>query len=403
MRLHRELCGMSGTQAQVKHFFASVSIRRCGVLLLCVVIPCVARAQTLTTLVNFTGTNGQNPLFAALVQGTDGSLYGTSSAGGAHGQGTVFKVSTGGTLTTLYNFCAKRKCADGSAPYAGLTLGTDGNFYGTTESGGAHGAGAVFKITPQGALSVLHSFTFSDGANPYAALVQGTDGNFYGTTESGGAHLLGTVFKITLRGVLTTLHSFNSTDGSSPEAALIQATDGNLYGTTYNGGSQGYGTAFKITPKGALTTLHVFVDETEGRAITAGLVEASNASFYGSTSLGGPNGYGAVFSMTPGGMLTVLHGFAATDGATPNALVLGSDGNFYGTTISGGANGDGTIFEITSQGSFSTLYTFGGADGADSFAGLIQAADGIFYGTTRVGGSKNDGTVFGLDVGLSFF
>jgi uncharacterized repeat protein (TIGR03803 family) len=205
---------------------------------------------------------------------------------------------------------------------------------------------------------------------------------------------------MTPQGVLTSLHSFNSTDGASPESPLIQATDGKLYGTTYNGGQQGYGTIFRMTLAGTLTTLHIFSDETEGRAITSGLVQARNGIFYGSTTLGGPNGYGAVFSMTPSGTVKVLHSFAATDGATPNALVQGSNGNFYGTTIAGGAGSNGIVFEITPQGAFSTLHTFTGSDGGDSFAGLVQGLDGIFYGTTRVGGSQGDGTVFALDLGL---
>ena len=401
MTLLSRLCSLSAVQMRPTRPVASLTIR-CAVLL-CALTPRFATAQTFTTLVSFNGTNGASPLFAPLIEGTDGSLYGTTSAAGAHHQGTVFKVTTQGVLTTLYSFCAKSKCTDGSAPFSGLALGKDGNFYGTTESGGAHGAGTVFKITPRGVLTTLHSFNITDGANPYAAVVEGKDGNFYGTTESGGAHLLGTVFKINSKGVVTTLHSFNSTDGSSSEAALIQATDGNFYGTTYNGGSNGYGTVFKITSSGTLSTLHVFNDETEGRAITAGLVQASDGNFYGSTTLGGPNGYGSVFTVTPVGTLTVLHSFNAIDGATPNALVLGSDSNFYGTTISGGANGDGTAFEVTPQGAFTTLHTFNGSDGADSFAGLVQGTDGIFYGTTRVGGSKNDGTVFSLDVGLGAF
>jgi uncharacterized repeat protein (TIGR03803 family) len=377
---------------------------RCSVgLLLCLMIPRLEQAQTLTTLANFTGSNGSSPLFAPLVQGTDGNLYGTASAGGGHSHGTVFKITPSGTLTTLYSFCAKSGCTDGSAPYAGLMLGTDGNFYGTTESGGANGAGTVFKITQRGTLTTLHSFNISDGYNPYATLVQGTDGSFYGTTESGGAHILGTVFKMTPQGTLTTLHSFNSTDGSSPEAALIQDTDGNFYGTTYNGGTEGYGTAFKMTPGGTLTLLHVFSDQTEGSAIVSGLVQASDGDFYGSTTRGGPNSYGAVYTMTSTGTVTVLHGFNATDGASPNALVLATDGNFYDTTISGAANIDGTVFEITPQGVLTTLHTFNGSDGADSFAGLVQHTTGKFYGTTRVGGSKNDGTVFRLDVGLGAF
>jgi uncharacterized repeat protein (TIGR03803 family) len=380
--------------------FANEHFRCVAALLFCALIPTVASAQTLTTLVNFSGSNGASPLFAKLVQGKDGNFYGTTSTAGAHGQGTVFRITPQGVLTTLYSFCAKSGCTDGAAPYAGLILAKDGNFYGTTEAGGSRSSGTVFKTTPQGKLTTLHTFTFNDGAYPYAALVQAGNGSFYGTTESGGANLLGTVFKMTPQGVLTTLHSFNSTDGASPESPLIQATDGRLYGTTYNGGQQGYGTIFRMTPAGTLTTLHIFSDETEGRAITSGLVQSRNGIFYGSTTLGGPNGYGAVFSMTPSGSVTVLHSFAATDGATPNALVQGSDGNFYGTTIAGGAGSNGTIFEVTPQGAFSTLHTFTGSDGGDSFAGLVQGSDGRFYGTTRVGGAQGDGTVFALDLGL---
>ena len=395
----RRLSSTSKAGAPFLAFFA-----RSGVfaLLLAALTPLAAQAQTFTMLSSLQGSNGANPLFATLVQGTDGNLYGTTSAGGSHAQGTVFKITPAGTLTTLYNFCAQSNCSDGSAPYAGLILATDGNFYGTTQTGGANRDGTVFKITPKGALTTLHSFNSRDGANPYAALLQSTDGNFYGTTESGGAHILGTIFKITSAGVLTTLHSFNSTDGSSPEAPLIQSSDGSFYGTTYNGGTEGCGTVFKMTPTGALTTLHVFGDA-DGRAITAGLVQAADGNFYGATTLGGVNGYGSVFAMTAAGTVTVLHGFDATDGATPNELALGTDGNLYGTTISGGANIDGTIFQVTPQGAFSTLHTFTGTDGADSFAGLLQATDGKFYGTTRVGGSKNDGTIFRLDTGLGPF
>ena len=380
----------------------SAAVLCCACLLLCALLPLVAQAQTVSTLANLKGTNGANPLFGTLLQGPDGNLYGTTSAGGAHGQGTVFKMTPTGKLATLYDFCSKSNCADGSAPYAGLILASDGNFYGTTQSGGASRNGTVFKITPKGALTTLHSFNSRDGAMPYAALLQASDGNFYGTTESGGASLLGTIFKMTPSGTLTTLHSFSSTDGSSPEAPLTQANDGNFYGTTYNGGTEGYGTVFKMTPAGTLTTLHVFGDP-DGRAITAGLVQDARGNFYGATTLGGVNGYGSVYSITPQGSMTILHAFGATDGASPNALALGTDGNFYGTTISGGANTDGILFEVTPLGAFNTLYTFNGSNGADSFAALLQATDGNFYGTTRVGGSKNDGTIFRLDAGLSPF
>jgi uncharacterized repeat protein (TIGR03803 family) len=388
----------------VARYLSLITVRAVAAVLFCALIAHAAWAQTFTSLTSFNGTNVANPFFSVLAQGLDGNLYGTTSARGAHAKGTVFKITPTGTLTTLYSFCAKSKCADGSVPYGGLVLGTDGNFYGTTFTGGTLNAGTVYKITPAGKLTTLHSFNFSDGYNPCDALVQGADGNFYGTTTYGGAHLLGNVFKITPQGVVTNLHSFDSSDGSEPEASVIQGTDGNFYGTTYNGGAAGsYGTVFKMTPAGVLTTLHFFEDDIDGRSIVSGLVQASDGNFYGTTSLGGPLGYGTFYVMTPTGAVTVLHNFDITDGDSPNLLLLGTDGNFYGTTIGGGVNGDGTVFEATSQGTVTTLHTFTGPDGDFVFAGPAQATDGNLYGVTQLGGSKNDGVVFQMQIGLGAF
>ena len=150
MKLQAGLCCCSAAMSRyVAPCWSRVTVRGCAAFLLCTMMPYAGRAQTLTTLVNFNGTNGASPLFAPLVQGTDGNLYGTAQAGGAHRKGTVFKITPTGTLTTLYSFCAQSRCADGAVPYSGLVLGTDGNFYGTTESGGAHGDGSIFKITPR--------------------------------------------------------------------------------------------------------------------------------------------------------------------------------------------------------------------------------------------------------------
>ncbi len=232
------------------------------------------------------------------MQGSDGNFYGTAVVGGANGAGTVFKITPGGTLITLYSFGV----SDGQSPYGGLVQGSDGNFYGTTEFGGANnGNGTVFKITPRGTLTSLYSFAGSDGANPHAGLVQGSDGNFYGTTEFGGtgqcANRCGTVFKITPSGTLTTLYDFAGSDGFKPQAGLVQGSDGNFYGTTTGGGAN--------------------------------------------------NGKGTVFKITPSGTLTTLYSFAGSDGAFPQAgLVQGSDGNFYGTTAGGGANFAGTVFRL---------------------------------------------------------
>lgn len=228
-----------------------------------------SRTVTFTNLVNFDGTNGGNPA-SPLVQGLDGNLYGTTETGGTNGDGTFFKVTPGGTVTTLYNFCSQTNCADGGNPTGALTLGTDGNFYGITLSGGTTSSGIAFKITPSGTLTVLHNWCSlpngSDGCFGFEqepnALVQATDGNFYGTNDAGcPAACSGTFFKLTPSGTLTTLYTFclqsGCPDGSFP-AGLIQATDGNFYGTTLNGGVYSDGTVFKITSTGKLATLYSF-------------------------------------------------------------------------------------------------------------------------------------------------
>jgi len=305
--------------------------------------------------------------------------------------GTVFKINPNGGLVTVYNFCSQggTACTDGFGPQAGLVQAAGGNFYGTMESGGANatecafgGCGTVFKITPSGTLTTLYSFCSqtgcTDGEQPYAGLVQGSNGNLYGTTSGGGVNTTGceypfsgcgTVFKITPSGTLTTLYRFCSetgcTDGANPTAGLIQATDGNLYGTTYYGGANNRGTVFKITPSGTLTTLYSFCPQ--------------------------------------GGTACTRH--TNPDGGNPSAgLVQATDGNFYGTT-------SGTVFKITPVGTLTTLYTFcphfGCSDGAGPLA-LVQDTDGSFYGTTQFGASKvcqpfGCGTVFSLSVGLGPF
>ncbi len=194
-----------------------------------------------------TGSDGEIP-YAGVIQGSDGNFYGTTYFGGGNGFGTVFRVTPSGTETVLYSFAGG---SDGEHPYAGVIQGSDGNFYGTTYQGGAGGYGTAFKITPSGTETVLHSFAggSSDGANPEAGLTQGTDGNFYGNTYQGGAGNLGTVFEITPSGTETVLHSFagGSGDGANPTANLLQSSDGNLYGSTGAGGTSGYGTFFKVT------------------------------------------------------------------------------------------------------------------------------------------------------------
>jgi uncharacterized repeat protein (TIGR03803 family) len=258
----------------------------------CAVAAIGSPAQTFKTLFNFDVTNGWDPN-GVLIQGTDGNFYGITTGGGTgsciFGCGTIFKITPGGVLTTLYSF----NNSDGSYPQGGLVQGTDGNFYGTTAEGGdlscgyeGAGCGTVFKVTPSGNLTTLHNFNGSDGENPQAVLVQGTDGSFYGTTVVGGASGDGTVFKITSGGKLTTLHSFDGSDGVYSYGGLVQATDGNFYGTTFGGGASNDGTVFKITAGGKLTTLHSF-DLTDGHNPEAALVQATNGDFYGTTTGGG--------------------------------------------------------------------------------------------------------------------
>ncbi len=255
-----------------------------------------------------------------LIQAPDGNFYGTTENGGANnnsvvcnynGCGTVFEITPSGTLTTLHSFCNLADCADGAEPAGTLVQAVDGNFYGVTYGGGAFEQGTAFKLTPNGKLTTLYSFcskaTCTDGYAPNGGIVLATDGNLYGTTYGGGAFKEGTVFKLTPNGKLTTLHSFHNTDGESPLAGLVQGTDGNLYGTTRLGGSlrgcqfAGCGTVFQITPTGTLTTLHRFLpaDGGDGADVFAGVMQATDGSFYGSTSSGGYS-IGIVYKLSVG-------------------------------------------------------------------------------------------------------
>ena len=225
----------------------------CMVFVFCAATAIVSPAQIFKTIATFDGSNGDSPYLMSLVQGTNGNFYGTTELGGAHGSGTVFKITPGGTLTALYSFCALANCSDGANPYAGLVQATDGNFYGTTAGGGSRQYGTVFKITPAGTLTTLHSFNETDGASPVGGLVQATDGNLYGTTRGAYGQFPGTVFKITAAGTLTTLHGFNGTDGDNATGGLLQATNGAFYGTTAVGGDlrlcggSGCGTVFSVS------------------------------------------------------------------------------------------------------------------------------------------------------------
>jgi len=366
-----------------------------------IVIGCISvSAQTLTTLHSFNGADGRSPE-GALVQGGDGNFYGTTPLGGAHAKGTVFKIDATGNLTTLHSFSGPP--GDGAAPFGGLVQGGDGNFYGTTASGGVFFQGTVFRMTSSGAVTVLHSFNsfFHEGAVPVAGLVQGRDGNFYGTTAVGGQHFQGTIFRIDTAGNLTTLHSFSGSpnDGSTPVAGLVQGSDGNFYGTTPSGGQHFQGIVCRISQGGTYAVLHSFTGyPAEGGVPFAALVQGNDGNFYGTTAVGGRHFKGTVFKIDATGSVTTLHSFSGSpdEGANPVAgLVQGSDGNFYGTTALGGTDRRGTLFSIDTT-SFTTLHSFSGLpnEGALPVGGLVQGTDGNFYGTTALGGTHGAGTVF---------
>lgn len=362
--------------------------------------PITVSAQVLSVLHSFNGSDGQLAE-SALVQGSDGNFYGTTALGGDHHKGTVFKIDATGNLTTLHSFSGFP--SDGATPVAGLLQGSDGNFYGTTALGGMFYQGTLFRITPAGAVTIVHSFSglLGDGSVPMGGLVQTSDGSLFGTTALGGAHAKGTVFR-TAVGVVVTLHSFSGSpdEGANPTAKLVRGSDGNFYGTTVRGGTQNRGTVFKVGSLGSFTTLHSFSGSPgEGAIPFAGLVQGSDGNFYGTTALGGEHYLGTVFNMTSAGSLTTMHSFSGSsgEGASPLAgLVQASDGNFYGTTSLGGAHYLGTIFRINPAGSLTTLRSFSGSpgEGASPVAALLQASDGNFYGTTSLGGAHYWGTVF---------
>jgi uncharacterized repeat protein (TIGR03803 family) len=373
-----------------------------------------------TNLYSFTGgTDGAFP-WSPLMQASDGNLYGTTEYGGARssisGYGTTFQLPLGGAFNPLYYFDNN---GDGDHPfYSGLTEGSDGFFYGTTDVGGDDHDGVIFAMSSDGFLFPIYSFLASgdDGVGPLAGVVLGSDGNFYGTTQNGGSNSFGTIFQLTSDWNYTNLFSFNGTNGAGPTSALVQGNDGNLYGTTFNGGTAfhgldtsgnptGYGTVFKLSTNGAFLSLFSF-GGTNGSQPVAGLITGQKGNLYGTTELGGANGYGTVFRINTNGAFTLLFSFGAgRNGAYPTGrLVEGSDGNFYGTTadipFAGGGSsvGSGTVFRITPTGGFTKLYSFPGRPGGvEPVAGLTQASDGNFYGTC-MGGPNGVGMVFQISI-----
>jgi len=403
----------------------SYLIRAAVILSSLLAVTPAAQSQTLTTIYSFCAqancADGQNPA-GVLLQGADGSFYGTANGGGtgygtasdSTGYGTIFKVTPAGALTVVHAFNG----TDGASPATGVIVGPDGNFYGT-DNGFAPAPippapsiqGGIFQMTPSGALTVLQplldlfGYTLDDWST-VSGLTLGPDGNFYGVAQSSSS-----IFRITPGGTMTTLHTFDGTDGFAGFSTLTVGPDGAFYGTAENGGPNPYtpGTIFKITADGTFTLLYTF-SGSDGQGPIGGLTLGPDGNFYGMTEYGGTTTYGGtIFRMTPAGVLTTLYDLNGTERLpaeqiSPDAaLVLGPDGNFYGTTPYGGTCslsflGCGTIFRISPAGDFATVYTFSGSDGRLPITGLTLGSDGNFYGTTYYGGTKNAGTSFRLNM-----
>jgi uncharacterized repeat protein (TIGR03803 family) len=403
-----------------------------------------------------TGTQGVGSYAGGL--SVSFSAINTYSATSTASTLTVNAGVTSATEVPLINFTGMSGSYPGSKPYGQLLLASDGNFYGTTSAGGTNNLGVIYRLTPAGVYTVLHSFSGLDGATPMAGLIEGSDGNFYGTTSSGGSIgnnyvLNGTVFQLTAAGTYTVLHTFQGgTDGTNPKAPLMQATDNNFYGTTTQGyNSAGSGDMFMVSPAGAYSVDTYFdsgrfmlyagflqfnsgyirtVDfaggglpdvgllNTDGSLDTGNpcdgqyamgeLIQGSTSGIYTTVSQGGVNGYGAVCqtygaeSYNPSNQsLSAFDLYSFTggnDGSTPEAaMVLGSDGNFYGTASAAGAHSQGTAYLVTPAGGFTLLHAFGlSTDGTVPAATLLQGADGNFYGSTQTGGVSGYGMIYKL-------
>jgi uncharacterized repeat protein (TIGR03803 family) len=284
-----------------------------------------------------------------LVLDTQGNLYGVDQTGGTFGEGSIFRLTPAGVFTVLYSFTGQE---DGAFPN-GVIRDSQGNLYGTANSGGSFNQGVVFEFTPSGGEKVLYSFTGgSDGGEPFdAALYRDAHGNLFGTTMfDGGLISDGVVFKLSPEGIETVLHTFTGgSDGARPKGSLVADAEGNLYGTTSTVERFNGGTIFKITPSGVKTELLTFTagSDQDGYSPNPGLSLDAEGNIYGTTFSGGSSNLGAVFEITASGAELVLHSFAGSNGSTPYAgVIFDQSSNLCGTTGFGGADNQGAIFKL---------------------------------------------------------
>ena len=350
----------------------------------------------LSTLATFTGANGAHPL-SNLVSDAAGDLFGVTLEGGADNDGTVFEIAKStGALSTVVSFTG----ANGDDPWA-VTSDAAGDLFGTTANGGAHDAGTVYEIAKStGTLTTLATFTGANGADPFGTVISDAAGDLFGTTYVGGAHGDGTVYEIAKStGTLTTLATFTGANGANPEGSLTIDAEGDLFGITVNGGAHGDGTVYEIAKStGKLTTLATFTGG-NGSAPERTLTIDAAGDLFGTTYSGGAHNDGTVFEIVKStGALITLATFTGANGASPlSDLLIDAAGDLFGTTELGGADNGGTVFEIAkSTGLLSTLATFTDASGEELDGGLTINSAGDLFGTTFYGAGNADGTVFEL-------
>jgi uncharacterized repeat protein (TIGR03803 family) len=388
----------------VKHSHAVVILAASSIL------TAAAHCQTVKEVLGFSNAMSSYGGGVTPAQGRDGRLYGMTDgfSSTTNPDGTIFRINPDGTgANVLFTLGG----SNGQLPLWGLTLATDGNYYGTTWEGGISSSGVLFKVTPSGVYTVLYEFTGgSDGALPVGPPIQASNGNFYGATNHG------TIYKYvpsaaTFSTILTL--SSDGSQGVGIGVPLIQASNGSLYGTAVAGGASNCGTLFRLNTLGTLLQVHSFPCGLGGNGPQAQLYEASDGSLYGTTVLGGNvdssgdcgKGCGTIFKVSHG-VVSVIYrfsGYPNDGGLATTGLMQGTDGNLYGGTDRGGANDFGTLYQISTSGQYKLLYSFTNIVGNAPSASLVQHTNGKFYGTTAFGGQHSYGAIYSLDMGLSPF
>lgn len=359
-----------------------------------------AQAGTLQTLHTFTDVaHGTNPI-GSLIKDEGGNLYGATIYGGASGGGTVYRVSPDGTHTILHSFGSST--GGGGHPYAGVVRDSQGNFFGMAADGGAHSAGVVFKLAPDGTYTVIHDFG-DDGTFPEDGLIIDRRDHLFGMASHGGHWLSGAVFEITPKNKFNVLYTFRGRkDGSWPAGEPVKDKEGNLYGSASEEGPKNYGEVFKLAPDGTKTVLHAFRSGDDGWSPMGPLILDKNGTLYGTVYGGGAGGLGTIFRIDAAGKFKVIYSVTRdTGGAGPDSgVVMDKTGALYGALPFGGDQtcepGCGALFKIAPDGTFSIIHAFTGHEDGGVPNGLLLDAQGNLYGTTSRGGSQDHGTVFVL-------